>query len=79
MLTDKQEETLQAIKELIYADGYSPTIREIADRRGISIKAAVDSINILEEKNVITRDRFKSRSIRILENELYNNESDNDN
>lgn len=69
-LTDKQKLTLSTIKQLTRFDGYPPTIREIASKRGVAIKTVADSIVILEKKGYITKDKSRSRSIKVVEGAL---------
>jgi len=49
-LTDRQRQILTFIAEYIKKNSYPPTIREIADHYGISVKGAHDHITALRKK-----------------------------
>jgi repressor LexA len=49
-LTEKQQMVLQYIREKIAESGFPPTIREIGDRFGITVKGAYDHIKAIEKK-----------------------------
>lgn len=66
MLTDRQEEILEFIKNYIAKHGYSPTIREIGDKCSISSPNGVMChIKALVKKGAIVRDTKMSRTIRL--------------
>jgi len=67
-LTRRQEETLDFIREYIQENTFPPTIREVADRFGISVKGGYDHIKALQKKNYIKCTTNRSRSIVLLEN-----------
>ena len=66
-LTERQELIFAFIRGYIAEKKYSPSMREIADMFGITIKGAYDHINAIEKKGYISRHRGISRSITITE------------
>ena len=66
-LTERQESIFAFIRGFISTKGYSPSMREIADASGITIKGAYDHINAIEKKGFIRRDLKIARSITITE------------
>ena len=67
-LTERQLEVVGFIRKFIHDNGYSPSMKEIADRFGFSTKAAFDHITALRKKNVIKSfDGRMSRSITFTE------------
>ena len=68
MITKKQKEILDIIKEFINKNGYSPTIREIGSIAKLNSPATVYAHLInLREKGYINYLDGKMRTIRILE------------
>ena len=65
-LTGKQQAVLNYINDTIKDLGYSPTIREIGDNFGITVKGAYDHINSLKKKGYITMTPDRARTIRVL-------------
>ena len=68
-LTDKQQLIFTYIKEKINASGFPPTVREIGDRFGITVKGAYDHLKAIEKKGYIKTEQNKSRAIVILNDE----------
>jgi repressor LexA len=69
LLTPKQQETLNYIKDYISKNRTSPLISELC--RGLKLKSmrsVTQRLESLESKGLIKRDRFKHRGISILEN-----------
>lgn len=67
-LTPKQEELYIAIKDYIDRNKYSPSIRELCIRLGNSSPATVHAkLRLLKEKEFITYEEGKNRTIRIKE------------
>lgn len=62
-LTSRQVEILCCIENYISKKKYAPTIREIADNMGITIKGAYDHVKTLAKKGVITYTKGVARSI----------------
>lgn len=62
-MTERQKEILSFIEDYIRENGIAPSIREIARRFGIQIKAVQDHIKALERKGVIKKLPGKGRGI----------------
>ena len=65
-LTIRQKQVLDFIKKYISINKYPPTIREIGDNFGISVKGGYDHIKALEKKKYIKCHENRSRTIEIL-------------
>lgn len=66
-LTQKQEEVLRYIAEVVRQQGYPPTLRQIGERFGISSSNAVRGhLRALEKKGYIRRRARTSRGIELL-------------
>ena len=70
-LTRRQMEVMEFIQKFIHDNTYPPTIREVATKFNISVKAAFDHIKALEKKGSIRSGSNKSRSLEIID-ETYN-------
>ncbi len=68
-LTDKQLHILNFIKEAISDSGYPPTVREIGDKFGITVKGAYDHMKAIEKKGFIKTEHNKSRAIVIVDDD----------
>ena len=68
-LTVRQKKVLDYIKEYIEEEKYPPTIREIADYLGISVKGSYDHVKALEKKSYIKCRGNRSRAIEVLATE----------
>ncbi len=68
-LTEKQLLIFEFIKESINDSGYPPTVREIGDRFGITVKGAYDHLKAIEKKGYIETGQNKSRAIAIVGSE----------
>lgn len=66
-LTDKQQIILNFIREKINDSGFPPTVREIGDRFGITVKGAYDHLKAIEKKGHIRTEQNKSRAIVVLD------------
>ena len=77
-LTNRQNEILEYIKRYIVANGYPPTVREIAKAMGVSSPATIHAhLGNLEEKGVIKKESTKNRAIELLvENEFIDKNED---
>lgn len=76
-LTNRQFEVLEYIKKFIASKGYSPTVRELA--QGLNLKSpssAQEQIRKLEASGLICVDRNKSRTIELLVQNEYVDQSD---
>ena len=69
-LTDKQQLILNFIKDAIIKSGFPPTVREIGDKFGITVKGAYDHLKAIEKKGFIKTEHNKSRAIVITGDEL---------
>lgn len=72
ILTPRQADTLNCIKNYIVAHGYPPTVREIAEELKVTSPATIQvHLGILERKGYIKKEGNKNRSIELLvENEF---------
>ena len=68
VLTKIQSETLGAIKGYIDKNGFSPTLKEIADDLGVNMRAVIDRIEGLRKKGVIRKVPHKKRNLEIIDN-----------
>ncbi len=66
-LTDKQDAIFVFIKENIRESGFPPTVREIGEEFGITVKGAYDHIKAIEKKGFIKTEQNKSRAIVVLQ------------
>ena len=73
-LTDRQSEVFSFIKTYIHSHKFPPTIREVADQFGISVKGSYDHIKALERKEYIKCDLHRSRTITLLIDDQTGNE-----
>ena len=67
--TERQKEILNFISDYQAENSYPPTVREIGDHFGVSIRAVQDHITALQKKGFITQTQKKSRSIKVLVDE----------
>ncbi|HEY1405046.1 MAG TPA: transcriptional repressor LexA [Spirochaetota bacterium] len=65
-LTDKQQKIYEYIRSRIFDSGIPPTVREIGDHFGITVKGAYDHLKAIEKKGFIRCEQNKSRSIELL-------------
>lgn len=74
ILTKRQDEVLNFIKEYIVANSYPPTVREIGEALGLSSPATIHShLSNLEEKGYIKKDDYKNRAIELLVKNEFSN------
>ena len=66
-LTRRQQEILSFIKAFIQEHTFPPTIREVADQFGISVKGGYDHIKAIEKKGCIRCTHNRSRAIVVLD------------
>lgn len=65
-LTKRQMQMLELVNSFRDKNGYSPTVREIADRLGLSSVATIaEHIDSLEKKGLVKRERDRSRSLEL--------------
>ncbi|QQO10511.1 transcriptional repressor LexA [Breznakiella homolactica] len=67
-LTERQREVLAFITEYISTHAYPPTIREIADFFGISVKGAYDHVDALKKKGRLKNGGKRSRTMEVIRN-----------
>lgn len=68
-LTSRQRDIFEFVRDMIYADGRPPTMREIGERFGIkSTNGVREALAVLERKGYIRRERYLSRGIELVEN-----------
>ncbi len=65
-ITDRQKEVLNFISEFTEENSYPPTVREISEHFGISLRAVQDHIIALQKKGFLSQSQKRSRSIRVL-------------
>jgi repressor LexA len=65
-LTVRQKEVLSLIAEFINAHSYPPTVREVAEHFGMSVKGAHDHITALKRKGHINYENKRPRTMELL-------------
>ncbi len=66
-LTKQQQKVFDFISKYILNHGESPTIAEIAEAmKKPSSRSVIQYLNVLSKKGLITRERYKSRSIQLI-------------
>lgn len=65
-ITQIQRDVLNYIAQFIEENSYPPTVREISEHFGKSIRAVQDNMTALQKKGYISLVQKKSRSIKIL-------------
>ena len=65
-ITDRQKEVLNFISEYTEANAYPPTVRDIGEHFGISLRAVQDHIAALQKKGYLAQSQKRARSIRVL-------------
>lgn len=65
-ITDRQKEVLNFISAHTEEHSYPPTVREISDHFGISLRAVQDHIIALQKKGFLSQSQKRARSIRVL-------------
>ncbi|MFP4330963.1 MAG: transcriptional repressor LexA [Alkalispirochaetaceae bacterium] len=66
-MTQRQRQILDYIKGYVTTHGFPPTIREISEEFGISVKGAYDHVKALERKEAIRCNNNRSRAIEVLD------------
>lgn len=68
MLSERQEQVLEFIRNTVAARGYPPSVREIGEAIGLSSPSSVHAhLNTLVESGVLRRDPAKPRAIVIVD------------
>ena len=65
-ITDRQKEVLTYISSYTEENSYPPTVRDISEHFGISLRAVQDHILALQKKGFLSQSQKKARSIRVL-------------
>jgi repressor LexA len=65
-ITDRQKEVLTFISDFTEENSCPPTVREISEHFGISLRAIQDHITALQKKGFLSQTQKKSRSIKVL-------------
>lgn len=68
-LTARQNQVLNYIADYLRAHNYPPTIREISEHLGVSVKGAYDHVKALQKKGRIHFNNNRSRTIELVEHE----------
>jgi repressor LexA len=67
-LTSAQKETVSSIEKFSEKEGKSPTLTELRELLKLrSLRSVTQRIEILERKGIIRRDKFRHRSIRLID------------
>ena len=70
MLTERQQQVLDFIRETVTERGYPPSVREIGDAVGLSSPSTVHShLNSLVEAGALRKDPSKPRAIVVVDDE----------
>ncbi len=76
-ITDRQQQVLDYIVDYTEENSYPPTVRDISEHFGISLRAIQDHIAALQKKGYLSQREKKARSLKVLvgakekEPELY--------
>ena len=65
-ITERQREVLNFIASFTEENVYPPTVREISDHFGISLRAVQDHIAALQKKAYLSAEAKRSRSLKVL-------------
>ena len=65
-ITDRQKEVLTFISSYTEENSFPPTVRDISNHFGISLRAVQDHILALQKKGFLSQSQKKARSIRVL-------------
>lgn len=65
-ITERQKEVLDFISEFTEQNSFPPTVREISNHFGISLRAVQDHILALQKKGYLSQAQRRSRSIKVL-------------
>lgn len=68
-ITERQQEVLNFITGYTKENEYPPTVREIGEHFGISLRAVQDHIAALQKKGFLALSQKRSRSIRVIHDE----------
>lgn len=68
-ITERQKEVLTFIANFTEENVYPPTVREIGEHFGISLRAVQDHIAALQKKGYLSTEQKRSRSIKVIKDE----------
>lgn len=74
-ITQRQKEVLDYISEFIKSNGFPPTVREIGENFGISLRAVQDHIAALQKKGYLSQSQKRARSISVLVDTKHDGEA----
>lgn len=74
---ERLEELYQYIKDCWHDDRRIPTVREMAKAQVMSVSTVSDYLSKLQAQGRITRERYKSRSIRLVDEAVQEDETAN--
>jgi repressor LexA len=63
-LTRRQKQTVEIVRDFIAEYGFSPSLREVAARLGVTVNAAIGHLTAAERKGAISRTPGLARSLR---------------
>lgn len=69
-LTDRQRQVLEFIASFSEENGYPPTVREIGENFGISLRAVQDHIAACQKKGFLSQSQKRSRSFRVIKGDM---------
>ena len=65
-ITARQQEVLSFIADFTKKNVYPPTVREISEHFGISLRAVQDHLAALQKKGFLAAGKHRSRALRVL-------------
>ncbi|MBO6219146.1 MAG: repressor LexA [Treponema sp.] len=65
-ITERQQEVLDFISSFTKENNYPPTVREIGEHFGISLRAVQDHIAALQKKGYLSQTQKRARSLNVL-------------
>lgn len=65
-ITERQQEVLDFISNFTKSNNYPPTVREIGEHFGISLRAVQDHIAALQKKGYLAQTQKRARSLSVL-------------
>ncbi|MBP3741407.1 MAG: transcriptional repressor LexA [Treponema sp.] len=65
-ITDRQQQVLDYIVDYTEENSYPPTVRDISEHFGISLRAIQDHIAALQKKGYLSQREKKARSLKVL-------------
>jgi repressor LexA len=63
----RQEDVLEALRELTESQGYPPNLKELAAKVGLSVARTYALVDALDRDGRVKRDRMKARGIKVLD------------